>query len=102
MFASRTFHFQSGSPISDTSSDDRWSSLLEIGRIEHPDDAIVKITVRIFPGIAFARLVVTDIWGLPKHSLRGYAEVISTFTEDTMLSPKCMSRSDQKDLKVHQ
>jgi len=31
------------------------ASLLEIdGRIEHPDDAIVKVTVRISPGIAFA------------------------------------------------
>lgn len=101
MFASRTFHFQSGSPISGTSDDRPWSSFLEIGRIEHPDDAIVKIMVRTFPGIAFARLVVTDIWGLSKHSLRGYVGVISMFTEDTMLSQKCMSPFDQKDLKVH-
>ena len=54
-FASRMFHFQSGSPIPGaTLSDDRWSSLLEIGRIEHPDDAIVKITVRIFSRMALA------------------------------------------------
>jgi len=48
------FRFQSGSPISGISLGDHWSSVLEIGRIEHPDDAIVKITVRIFSGMAFA------------------------------------------------
>jgi hypothetical protein len=50
----------------------RDSVLFETRRVQHPDDAIVKIAVQIL------------------------SEAISVFTEDKVLSPKCMFKPGQE------
>jgi len=55
MSVSRMSRFQSGWAVSGTSLDDHWNLLFfEIYRIEHPDDAIVKIAVQTFSRIVLS------------------------------------------------